>query len=61
MLLKGTMRGKRAFKKWCLAEWCHGESPEACIALRETQTLTYLAYQVSRSFPTLVPFWGGNP
>ena len=29
-------------------EW-HGESPEACLALREKWTLTYLAYDVSLS------------
>ena len=29
-------------------EW-HGESPEACRALREKWTLTYLAYDVSLS------------
>ena len=34
MPLKGAMRGKQALKTWCLAEECHGESPEACIALR---------------------------
>jgi len=34
MLLKGTMRGKQAPKRWCLAKECHGDSQEACIALR---------------------------
>ena len=34
MPLKGAMRGKQALKTWCLAKECHGESPEACIALR---------------------------
>ena len=36
MLLKGTMRERQAPKRWCLAEERHGDSPEACIALRET-------------------------
>jgi hypothetical protein len=34
MLLKGAMRRRQVSKTWCLAERCHGESPEACIALR---------------------------
>ena len=34
MLLKGAMREKQAPKTWCLAEKCHGDSQEACIALR---------------------------
>jgi len=32
-----------------LAEECYGESPEACIALREKWPLTYLACDVSLS------------
>jgi len=42
MVLKGAMRGRQALKRWRLAEERHGESPEARIALRGTQTLTYL-------------------
>jgi hypothetical protein len=34
ILLKGVMRKKQASKMGCLAEECHGASPEACIALR---------------------------
>jgi len=34
MLLKGAMRGKQALKRWRLAKECHGDSQEACIALR---------------------------
>jgi hypothetical protein len=34
MPLKGAMRGKQSLKTWCLTKECHGESPEACIALR---------------------------
>jgi hypothetical protein len=34
MLLKGAVRGKQAPKTQCLAEQCHGDSQEACIALR---------------------------
>jgi hypothetical protein len=47
-VLKGTMRGKQASKRWCLAERYHGDSQEACIALRGTATLTYLACYVSQ-------------
>ena len=47
MPLKGAMRGKQALKTWCLAEQCHGESHEACIALRGMPTLTDLACYVS--------------
>jgi hypothetical protein len=43
MPLKGAMRGKQALKTWCWAEKCHGESLEACIALRGMPTLTDLA------------------
>src|SRR5262247_1119928 len=43
------MRKKQASKMGCLAEECHGESPEACIALRETWPLTDLACDVSLS------------
>ena len=43
MLLKGAMRGKQALKRWRLAKECHGDSQEACIALRVKWTLTYLA------------------
>jgi hypothetical protein len=49
LLLKGVMRKKQAAKMECLAEECHGESPEACLALRETWPLTDLAYDVSPS------------
>lgn len=49
MLLKGVVRKKQASKMRCLAEECHGESPEACIALREKWPLTYLACDVSLS------------
>jgi len=42
------MREKQAPKTWRLAEQCHGDSQEACIALRERQTLTYLAWDVSQ-------------
>src|SRR2546430_4356861 len=41
--LKGAVRKKQASKTRCLAEKCYGESHEACIALRERNTLTYLA------------------
>ena len=40
MPLKGAVRRKQASKTQCLAEKCHGESPEACIALRGMPTLT---------------------
>ena len=43
-VLKGVVRGKQAPKTQRLAKTCHGESYEACIALRGMQTLTYLAY-----------------
>ena len=43
MPLKGAVRGKQAPKTQCLAEQCHGESLEACIALRGMPTLTDLA------------------
>ena len=43
MPLKGAMRGKQALKTWCLAKEYHGESLEACIALRGMPTLTNLA------------------
>src|SRR6266567_7486544 len=49
MLLKGVMRKKQASKMGCLAEECHGDSQEACIALREKWPLTYLACHVSPS------------
>ena len=49
MLRKGSMRKKQASKMGCLAEECHGASPEACIALREKWTLTCLACYVSPS------------
>jgi hypothetical protein len=49
MLLKGVVRKKQASKMRCLAKECHGESHEACLALREKWTLTYLAYDVSPS------------
>jgi hypothetical protein len=49
MLLKGVMRKQQASKMECLAKGCHGESPEACIALREKWPLTDLAYDVSPS------------
>jgi hypothetical protein len=47
MPLQGARRGKQTLKTWCLAEDCHGESPEACRALREMPTLTDLACAVS--------------
>ena len=43
MPLKGALRRKQASKMRCLAEECHGDSQEACIALRGMMTLTYLA------------------
>ena len=43
------MRQKQAAKTRCLAETCEGESHEACIALRERNTLTDLACDVSQS------------
>jgi len=42
MALKDTMRRRQASKRGCLAEECYGESPEACIALREKEPLAYL-------------------
>ena len=33
-VLKGAMREKQAPKMWRLAEQCHGDSQEACLALR---------------------------
>jgi len=42
-VLKGVVREKQAPKTQRLAKTCHGESHEACIALRGMQTLTYLA------------------
>ena len=32
--LKGTVRRKQVSKTQCLAKECHGDSQEACIALR---------------------------
>jgi hypothetical protein len=63
MLLKGAMRRRQVSKKWCLTKRWHGESPEACIALRENFTLTYLACYVSQSSPNLPRYCGyrGRP
>ena len=49
MALKGAVRGRQVPKKQCLAERCHGDSQEACIALRERWTLTDLACDVRQS------------
>jgi hypothetical protein len=54
MVLKGAMRGRQALKRWRLAEERHGESPEARIALRGTQTLTYLVCNVSQSTEIII-------
>ena len=43
MPLQGTLRGQQALKPWCVAAACHGESPEACRALRGMPTLPQLA------------------
>jgi len=51
MALKGAVRRRQVFKTQCLAERCHGDSQEACIALRGTDTLAYLAYDASQSSP----------
>jgi len=51
MALKGVMSGRQVRKTWCLAERWHGDSQEACIALRGTDTLAYLAYDASQSSP----------
>src|SRR5713226_5721495 len=47
-VLKGVVRGKQAPKTQRLAKTCHGESHEACIALRGMQTLTYLALRCGK-------------
>src|SRR5712664_686799 len=49
MALKGAVRRRQVFKTQCLAERCHGDSQEACIALRGRNTLAYLAYDASQS------------
>jgi hypothetical protein len=54
MLLKGAVRRRQVSKTRCLAERCHGESPEACIALRGTPPLTYLACDVSERAETSI-------
>ena len=54
MLLQGTMRGRQAPKRWCLAEECHGEPPEACLALRGNATLAYLVSDASQSRPKVL-------
>src|SRR5436309_4300610 len=51
MALKDTMRRRQASKRGCLAEECYGESPEACIALREKEPLAYLVRDASQSRP----------
>lgn len=58
MLLKGAMRGRQALKTWCLAEMCHGDEPEACIALRGTGTQTHLASCVCQQSLTPRSFCG---
>src|SRR5712691_6161094 len=52
MLLKGAVRRRQVSKTRCLAERCHGASPEACRALRGTPPLTYLACDVSERAET---------
>jgi hypothetical protein len=55
MVLKGTMRGRQALKRWCLAEERHGESPEARIAaslIRIDALLTWVFSGHSRSMPS---------
>jgi hypothetical protein len=54
-VLKGVVRGKQAPKTPRLAQPCHGESHEACLALRGMQTLTYLACDVSQG--SQKPYW----
>jgi hypothetical protein len=49
MVLKGAVRKRQVSKMQCLAERWHGDLQEACIVLRETQTLTELACDVSQS------------
>src|SRR6266436_7254992 len=49
MALKGAVRRRQVFKTQCLAERCQGDAQEACIALRGTDTLAYLAYDASQS------------
>jgi hypothetical protein len=50
MPLKGAMRGKQALKTWCLAEECHGESPEACIALRVRREALWRNVFITRGY-----------
>jgi hypothetical protein len=47
-VLQGVVRGKQAPKTQRLAKPCHGESHEACLALRGMHTLTDLACDVSQ-------------
>src|SRR6266446_8604285 len=47
-VLKGVVREKQAPKTQRLAKTCHGESHEACIALRGMQPLTYLALRCGK-------------
>ena len=49
MALKGAVRRRQVFKTQGLAERCQGDAQEACIALRGTDTLAYLAYDASQS------------
>jgi hypothetical protein len=49
MVLKGTVRKRQVSKMPCWAERWHGDLQEACIVLRETQTLTDLACYGSQS------------
>ena len=51
MLLQGARRGSQAPKRWCLAEECHGASPEACRALRDNEALASLVEDASQSSP----------
>ena len=51
MVLKGPVRRRQVSKTQGLAERCHGDSQEACIALRGTDTLAYLAYDASQASP----------
>ena len=58
MLLKGAVRRRQVSEKPCLAERCHGDSQEACIVLRGTAPLTYLARDVSQSMRNSFPHGG---
>ncbi len=58
MLLKGAVRRRQVSKTQCLAERCHGDAQEACIVLRGTSPLTYLARDVSQSMRNSFPHGG---